>query len=158
MAYEIDSGYKTIFKTATPPVNWTKDTSYNDHTFRVVTGAASSGGTVDFSSVFANITLSVSNTVTGSLGAVALTNTQIATHTHYHQYVTTGFSSTANASAPTWSIATGSTPITSSVQGADDTHTHPYTGSVTFTPQINGSVSVVDMRVKYVDTIIAVRD
>ena len=157
MAYEIDSGYKTIFKSATPPVNWTKDTNYNDHTFRVVTGAASSGGTVNFSSMFANVTLTTSNTLTGSLGSHALTTSQIAPHTHQHDYSAPAFTSTANTSAPNWAIATGPSPITSGATGNGDAHSHPFSGSVSFTPDINGS-SVVDMRVKYVDTIVAVRD
>lgn len=157
MAYEIDSGYKTIFKTSTPPLNWTKDTSYNDYTFRVVTGAASSGGTVDFSSIFANVSLTISNTVTGSVGNVALTTAQIAAHVHYHDWLHPPFTSTANTSAPTFTIANNVVPFTDAGTGNGDPHTHPFATSVSFTPQV-GSSTNVDMRVKYVDTIIAVRD
>lgn len=160
MPYEIDTGYKTIFKSATPPVNWTKDTTYNDYTFRVVTGAASSGGTVDFSAAFVDTTLNVSNTFSGSLGSTAITVNQITSHAHYHQWVLASFPSTANTSAPTWAIGNSSSTQTSQPAGGGSGHTHPYgSGTASFTTEIDGTASSsVDLRVKYVDTIIAVRD
>lgn len=57
-----DTGTRMIFAQTTAPTGWTKDTSnYNQHALRVVTGTASTGGTVDFTSAF------VSQSVTGNI-------------------------------------------------------------------------------------------
>ena len=71
---EFSSTTRMIFAQGTAPTGWTKDTSnYNNHALRVVTGAASTGGTVDFVTAFASQTPSgnVSTTVTASTGQVA---------------------------------------------------------------------------------------
>lgn len=71
---EFSSTTRMIFAQGTAPTGWTKDTiNYNNHALRVVTGAASTGGTVDFVTAFASQTPSgnVSTTVTASTGQVA---------------------------------------------------------------------------------------
>lgn len=50
---EFPSGTEMLFRQTTPPVGWTKSTDYNEHLMRVVSGTVSSGGTLDFSDVFA---------------------------------------------------------------------------------------------------------
>ncbi len=69
-----DSGTRMIFAQTTAPTGFTKDTSnYNNHALRVVTGTASTGGTVDFVTAFASQTPTgnVSTTVTANTGLVA---------------------------------------------------------------------------------------
>jgi hypothetical protein len=67
------SGTRMIFAQTTAPTGFTKDTSnYNNHALRVVTGTASTGGTVDFTSAFVSqsVTGTVSTSVTASTGQV----------------------------------------------------------------------------------------
>lgn len=71
---EFSTGTRMIFGQTTAPTGWTKDTiNYNDHALRVVTGSASTGGTVDFTTAFASQTPSgnVATTVTANTGQVA---------------------------------------------------------------------------------------
>jgi len=97
-----DAGTRLIFAQTSAPTGWTKDTTnYNNHALRVVTGAASTGGTVDFTTAFTSqgVGGSLSSTtatnqsytptgtvsvtgVTGSAGATTLTTPQIPSHNH----------------------------------------------------------------------------
>jgi hypothetical protein len=71
-AAAFDAGTRMIFAQTTAPTGWTKDTSnYNQHALRVVTGTASTGGSVDFTTAFASQTPSGTVTVTASTGQVA---------------------------------------------------------------------------------------
>jgi hypothetical protein len=69
-----DTGTRMIFAQTTAPTGFTKDTSnYNNHALRVVTGTASTGGTIDFTTAFASkaVTGTVSTSVTANTGQVA---------------------------------------------------------------------------------------
>jgi hypothetical protein len=67
-----DTGTRMIFAQTTAPTGWTKDTSnYNQHALRVVTGSASTGGTVDFTSAFVSQSVTGNVTVTANTGLVA---------------------------------------------------------------------------------------
>jgi hypothetical protein len=73
-----DSGTRMIFAQTTAPTGFTKDTSnYNQHALRVVTGAAGTGGTIDFTTAFASkaVTGTVSTSVTANTGQVAAPGT-----------------------------------------------------------------------------------
>jgi hypothetical protein len=89
------SGTRLIFAQNTAPTGWTKDTTnYNNHALRVVTGTASTGGTVDFTTAFASQTPagSVSTSITavagsvtisgGSVAATTLSTAQMPSHNH----------------------------------------------------------------------------
>lgn len=66
-----DTGTRMIFAQTTAPTGWTKDTSsYDNHALRVVTGTASTGGSVDFTTAFTSQTPTGNVTVTASTGAV----------------------------------------------------------------------------------------
>lgn len=63
---------RMIFAQTTAPTGWTKDTlNYDQHALRVVTGTASPGGTVDFTTAFASQTPTGNVSVTASTGQVA---------------------------------------------------------------------------------------
>ena len=66
----IPSGTVMIFKQTAAPTGWTKDTTaaLNDSALRIVTGTASSGGTVAFTTAFA------SQSVSGTLSSTTATN------------------------------------------------------------------------------------
>jgi hypothetical protein len=69
-----DAGTRLIFAQTTAPTGWTKDTTnYNNHALRVVTGAASTGGSVDFTTAFASGL---------SAGATTLSTSQMPSHNH----------------------------------------------------------------------------
>jgi hypothetical protein len=103
-----DSGTRLIFAQTAAPTGWTKDTTnYNNHALRVVTGAASTGGSVDFTVAFASGL---------SAGATTLTIDQIPSHSH------TGGGSGTDTFSPGASTAVtgGSTGST----GGGNSHTH----------------------------------
>lgn len=68
----IPSGTIMLFVQTAAPAGWTKSTTNNDKALRVVSGTASTGGTVAFSTAFAS----------GTTGATTLTESQIPSHTH----------------------------------------------------------------------------
>lgn len=70
----IAAGTKTIFEMATSPVSWTKDTSKNQSTLRVVSGSVSPGGSVPFPTIF-----TPAFPVSGSSDSVSSPNTTPAT-------------------------------------------------------------------------------
>jgi len=108
-----DSGTRLIFAQTAAPTGWTKDTTnYNNHALRVVTGAASTGGSVDFTTAFASGL---------SDNAVTLSTAQMPAHTHSYTAVNStnnvpdGFDKSPYTS--TGSATTGS-------QGGGGSHTH----------------------------------
>lgn len=68
------TGTRMMFAQTSAPTGWTKDTTnYNNHAIRVVTGTASTGGSVDFTTAFASGL---------SDSAVTLTESQMPSHVH----------------------------------------------------------------------------
>jgi len=107
------SGTVMLFGQTSAPTGWTKDTTnYNNSALRVVTGAASTGGSVDFTTAFASGL---------SAGATTLTTTQIPSHTH--SAPTLGSSANVGACVPYSVNAPGSTGATGG--GGSHTHTIP---------------------------------
>jgi hypothetical protein len=137
------SGTVMLFAQTAAPTGWTKDTSnYNNYALRVVTGAASTGGTVAFTTAFA------SQSVAGTVGSTTLTVDQIPSHTHsYTTRTTAGEPSTnsnisrafTNATPQTYSVDIGST-------GGGNSHTHSFSGTA------------INLAVQYVDIIRATKD
>ena len=69
------SGTLMLFQQTSAPVSWTKQTTHNNKALRVVTGAAGSGGSTAFTSVFASRTPAGSVTGSNSGGSIANTTT-----------------------------------------------------------------------------------
>lgn len=162
------SGTRKIFKMASAPSGWTKDSATFNHALRIVTTSTfGSGGSVNFTDLFnpsrpvTNVTFpGVAATLTVSPGVM-----DIPAHTHTF----TGYSGTATPSpnsgypytaGPT-AVATitgWSNPVGARVSGASGgggTHTHTLSDTLTVT---FGSASPIDMSVKYVDSIICIKD
>lgn len=156
------SGTQTVFQQSTSPTGWTKTTTSNECTIRVVSGAASSGGSVDFSTAMATQvwTGSVNGSVDGGTGATALASPQLPSHTH-------GIRRTAPFPSLTAALAYNpgpgspsyrpnptnlTSPYTTGSTGVGDGHSHPITTTYTF------SGNSVDFGVNYVDIIIASKD
>ncbi len=128
-------GTKMLFGQTAAPTGWTKSTDYNEHALRVVSGTASSGGTVDFSTAFA------SKSVNGTVGDTTLTIDQIPAHTHTtdsSQGVYGAGASPTTGASPT-DGATGSA-------GGGLPHNHSFTGTA------------INLAVKYLDVILATKD
>ena len=127
----IPSGSAMLFAQAAAPTGWTKQTTHNDKTLRVVSGSGGgSGGVQAFSTVFGR------TATDGSSLSIA----QLASHSHMalstsstNGYDARFYSMNLNASSSDNTASSG--PIEAS--GSGSTHSHG-----------------LDLRVQYVDVII----
>ena len=143
-ASEFASGTVLLFQQTSAPTGWTKSTTHNNKALRVVSGSASSGGTVAFTTAFASQAVAGS---VGTSGATTLSTSQIPSHTHdftVYQTVSEGNGYPRASVQP-------NTPVgfATSATGGGGSHTH--TGG-TFTG------TAIDLAVQYVDVIIATKD
>jgi hypothetical protein len=127
-------GTKMMFVQTAAPTGWTKDTTHDNKALRVVSGAASTGGTVAFTTAFA------SKSVAGTVGNTTLVESQMPSHNHSQIGVNNLNGLSAGSGA-----ASGATANTGS-KGGNGAHNHSFTGTA------------IDMAVQYVDTIIATKD
>jgi microcystin-dependent protein len=129
-AVSFPRGTLMLFQQTAAPVGWTKQTTHNDKALRVVSGTASSGGSVAFSTVFGKT----------ATDAHTLTTAEIPSHTH-------GLNNAlcADGSSPSVQAVAGGANWTfftaTAAAGSGGSHTHP-----------------MDIRVQYVDLIIASKD
>jgi hypothetical protein len=138
------SGTKMMFVQTNAPTGWTKDTSHNNKALRVVSGTASSGGSVAFTTAFA------SQAVSGSVGNTTLATSQIPNHDHVY-YINIQHSDGAIVSGE--SLTSGLTQggrrrysDNTIGNGGSGAHNHSFTGTA------------INMAVQYVDVIIATKD
>jgi hypothetical protein len=150
----VPSGSVMLFVQTNAPTGWTKSTTHDNKALRVVSGTASSGGSVAFTTAFASQAVSGTNsstTATGTVGATTLATTQIPSHTH-----TAGNSATvtsAKAGVNYRNTAAGS--VATGAAGGGGSHNHSFTGdahSHTFTG------TAINLAVQYVDVIVATKD
>jgi hypothetical protein len=128
-----DSGTRLIFAQTAAPTGWTKDTAnYNNHALRVVTGAASTGGSVDFTVAFASGL---------SAGATTLSTSEIPSHTHSITTAGGGSSVVSAINSGTYNCASPTSTNTGSA-GGGGSHTH----------------TIPSFAVKYLDVITATKN
>jgi hypothetical protein len=152
---EIPAGTVMIFGQTSAPTGFTKLTNQDNASLRVVSGTASTGGSVDFTTAFASkaVTGTVSiSAISGSAGNTTLSTPQIPSHTHglnsqqpyqpYRPAATNGSQATLNTQA------TGAT-------GGGGAHSHPFSFS-SGTASFSGTA--INLAVKYVDVIRATKD
>ena len=168
------SGTKTIFQNTAAGTGWTKDTSnYNEHSLRVVNSTASSGGSVNFSSVFTSGTWggTVSSAGGETIGATAIDASTMGDHTHSKPNWFT-MTPAPGPLAPPYNFVPGGgigfytapTPqmvATSGANGAPgvvSAHTHPASSSVPGAITYNWTASSYNFSVKYVDLILATKN
>jgi hypothetical protein len=135
-------GTLMLFQQTTAPIGWTKQTTHNDKSLRVVSGSASSGGTTAFSSVF------TSRAISGTIGNTTLAANQLGNHTHAYTVTNSGNASVygvpyyvkyaAFVNSGGYGANTGGIN-----EGSGNAHTHSLTGNA------------LDFAVQYVDLIIA---
>ena len=149
----IPAGTVMIFGQTAAPTGFTKLTDQDNAGLRVVSGTASTGGSVNFTTAFASQTPTGSVSITavsGSAGNTTLSTPQIPSHTHSipiggpSSYQFTGI----GAPGAVYGGNTGAT-------GGGGAHSHPFSfssGSGTF------SGNAINLAVKYVDVIRATKD
>jgi hypothetical protein len=148
------AGTVMLFGQTAAPTGWTKDTSnFNNSGLRIVTGTASSGGSVDFTTAFASQTPTGSVSITsvsGSAGNTTLSTPQIPSHTH------SGFNFSCGGPVNLVSSNSGGSPSgVTGATGGGGAHSHPFSfssGSGTF------SGNAINLAVKYVDVIRATKN
>jgi hypothetical protein len=148
-----DSGTVMLFAQTAAPTGWTKDTSnFNNSGLRIVTGTASSVGSVDFTTAFASQTPTGSVSVSGSAGNTTLSTPQIPSHSHpfpVHRSQINGIIRVAGGAEAIYATGT----LTTNNTGGGGSHNHPLTiSSATF------SGNAINLAVKYVDVIRATKN
>jgi len=124
------SGTLMLFQQTAAPTGWTKQTTHDNKALRVVSGSASSGGSVAFTTAFAN----------GSTGATTLTTAQIPSHSHSLSANNADNTGQTPRPGAVRNNASNFTPSTNT-EGGGGSHTHSLT-----------------LAVQYVDLIIASKD
>lgn len=166
-----DSGTTMLFVQSTAPTGWTKSTTHDNKALRVVSGTAGSGGSAAFTTAFGTPSVSGSVSLSGTVGATTLTESQIPSHWHHvvalagntgKTYPNTSVTSTNTVSSHAWDGSSESYILDgtgtaagggrSSSVGGGGSHTHSFSGS----GSLSGATAAID--VQYVDTIIAVKD
>jgi hypothetical protein len=136
----LPTGTAMMFVQTSAPTGWTKSTTHDNKALRVVSGTASSGGSVAFTTAFA------SQAVAGTVGSTTLTEAQLPSHTHSVSWgqasgagVGNGVYYAGGTQVNTWTVTSGAT-------GSGSGHTHSFTGTA------------INLAVSYVDVIIATKD
>lgn len=110
------AGTAMMFVQTAAPTGWTKSTTHNNKALRVVSGTASSGGSVAFTTAFA------SQAVSGSIGNTTATN-QATTATN-QATTATNQATTQGGSVSTSLSAGGSVSATTLAESQIPSHTH----------------------------------
>lgn len=160
-----------LFQQSSAPTGWTKDTSHNDKALRVVSGAVGGGGSKGFSATFGRprVSGSVSSRIGGRTGAHRLTVAEMPGHTHgwsgsasFTQF--TGHSADYDPRPRAIYYGSNNQQITqrrlqfrggSAPTGGNQPHSHS-AGSLSVSSAFHGSE--LDLRVRYLDVIVAVKD
>ena len=120
----IPSGSAMLFVQTAAPTGWTKSTTHDNKALRVVSGTASSGGSVAFTTAFA------SQGVAGTIGNTTATN-QATTATNT---ATTATNQNTTAGGSVSTSVSGSVGNTSLSTGEMPAHSHTFTGSGALVP------------------------
>ena len=128
-------GTVMLFVQTSAPTGWTKNTAHDNKALRIVSGAAGTGGSTAFTTVF------TSRATSGSVAATTLTEAQMPSHAHPYASTT----ATAGSVYP-GNVRPNSGVINTGAAGGGASHTHGFAGSA------------MDFAVQYVDVIIATKD
>lgn len=161
------SGTRLLFQQSTPPAGWTKDTSIDNKALRVTSGAAGAGGVLPFTTVFGRI---VTDGTTIDANTMPFHSHGLSDPTHTHGYSDPGHTHQLWESA-TGSVLNGQLPTAGSdvVAIASTSAVIPSGTGASIVANVTGigifgnggSLSHnhgCDMRVQYVDVIIASKD
>ena len=153
----IAAGTVAIFRQTSAPSSWTKDTSSNNNrALRCVTGTASSGGNVAFTTAFAskpvsgNVSTNVSTNVSVSVGNHTLSNAQLPLHSHPNG--ATG-NQPVKMTQPNDNFDNKTSSATTGNVGSNGAHNHPGSGNASSNASSSFSGTAINMAVQYVDVI-----
>ena len=135
------SGTIMLFVQTSAPTSWVKSTAHDNKALRVVSGTAGAGGSVAFTTAFANQAVSGTN---GAVGATTLTIAQIPSHSHTYDISTFRLNAGANVADAFGGYSSANTGAT----GGGGSHTHT-SGAFTGT--------AINLAVQYVDVIICTK-
>ncbi len=173
------SGTSMLFQQTNAPTGWTKQTTHNDKSLRIVTGTVGTGGSVAFStalgsgatvaggSVSGNPTSNLSVSVSGNIANTTLSTSQIPSHSHgltvtadYGQSYVNLASVLRSQGNNTGTLYNGhNTNNTGS--GGSHNHSHNLSGSMSGNVTAGNlavGASTAAINVNYVDFIIANKD
>lgn len=136
------AGTAMVFVQTAAPTGWTKSTAHDNKALRIVSGTASSGGSVAFTTAFA------SQGVSGTVGSTTLATSQIPSHNHTINS-RTGGNKGSGFYAPIIAVTeanTTSSAFSTTSTGGGGSHDHSFTGTA------------INLAVQYVDVIIATKN
>ena len=151
------AGTVMLFQQSTAPTGWTKLTEHDNKALRVVSGSVGSGGSVSFSALFGRT----------STDSHVLTTTQVPSHTHSFS-ATTGSGGAHTHSVYTW-VYKGTGGVDDVPAGTEakfeaketdeqPAHTHTVSGTTGSSGSGGSHSHNLDMRLSYVDVIMARKD
>ena len=130
-----------IFRQTAAPTGWTKILTGNDSALRVVTGTASTGGSVAFTTAFASKAVTGTNAASG---AYTLTTADIPAHTH--TCIILAGANGQHINSPSQPVTQGGSTGST---GGGGSHSHP---AAAFTG------TAINLAVTYIDVIVATKD
>lgn len=151
------SGTVMLFVQAAAPTGWTKSIAHNNKALRIVSGAGGgAGGSVDFTSAFKSQSVSGSVANTTAAGSVTVNNHTLSASQIPAKNISYGVSGSTSGTIAFYRISNvhGSYNATG---GSGSSHNH----SASFSGSAHGHTfngTAINMAVKYVDSIIAVKD
>ena len=146
-------GTKMIFNQTSSPLGWTKSTSSDDVSLRLVSGTVGTGGTVAFETCFAAVTPTISqpSASSGSVTSHNLATNEMPSHTH-NIGIGTGLPGHTGGA-----IVAGQGGVVNNkntnAQGGGAVHAHSFNNPTISTP----TSSAIDLNVAFVDVIIATK-
>lgn len=181
------TGTVMMFVQTAAPTGWTKSTANNDKALRVVSGTASTGGSVAFTTAFASqaVTGTIANTTATNISATAtnqaatqggtvnnhtLSVAQMPSHAHNVRFVLGGTAAANCIHAGGGFRSDGNGQTDAAVaNGSSNAHNHSFTGSShnhtqdahNHTQNAHNHTftgTAINMAVQYVDVIIATKD
>jgi hypothetical protein len=117
------TGTLMVFQQTAAPTGWTKQTSHDDKSLRVVTGTASSGGATAFSSVFGS---------SKTTGSHAVTTDEMPSHAHVEQYFSGGSGGTTLPATASTSDTATTAVVSTAATGGGSGHTHTLSLDINF--------------------------
>jgi hypothetical protein len=166
------SGTLMLFAQTTAPTGWTKSVTHDNKALRVVSGTASSGGSVAFTTAFVSqgVTGTIANqtatnqaaTQGGTVGNTTLGTGEIPSHAHGRLYAWLGTGSGGSNPNPLWDNKAGGPTFNTNNTGGGGAHGHSFSGSShnhtqdAHTHTFTGTA--INLAVQYVDVIIAAKD
>jgi microcystin-dependent protein len=152
-----------LFAQTAAPTGWTKSTTHDNKALRVVSGSASSGGSVAFTTAFA------SQAVTGTVQSYTLQVADIPIHSHSATTTATDSGHSHNVNALTTFGGTGGIQSGGGVTGGQPVTSGGGNANISASTSIGNtggggghahgfSAPSINLAVQYVDVIIATKD